>query len=143
MSVMFYYSPEFAAVTDDIEGYISSLVTYANYAYLNSDVNMHARLFKIMRYVQKSSLSLCRFQLSSRCFAFRNMWASSKRRTRTACLLNLHSTEVSTCVRRTAARKTNTSGTWHEEPPNSLSVPNKHISIKKRTANVGIVLFIV
>ena len=58
MSVMFYYSPEFAAVTDDIEGYIRSLVTYANYAYLNSDVNMHARLFKIMRYVQKSSLSL-------------------------------------------------------------------------------------
>ena len=35
---MFYYSPEFGAVTDDIEGYISSLVAYTNYAYLNSDV---------------------------------------------------------------------------------------------------------
>ena len=37
---MFYYSPEFGAVTDDIEGYISSLVAYTNYAYLNSEVNL-------------------------------------------------------------------------------------------------------
>ena len=39
MSVMWYYSPEFAAVTDDIEGYIGGLVAYTNYAYLNSDVS--------------------------------------------------------------------------------------------------------
>ena len=42
LSVMFYYSPEFAAVTEDIEGYMSSLVSYANIAYLNSDVNICA-----------------------------------------------------------------------------------------------------
>ena len=39
LSVMWYYSPEFAAVTDDIEGYIGGLVAYTNYAYLNSDVS--------------------------------------------------------------------------------------------------------
>ena len=38
---MWYYSPEFAAVTDDIEGYIGGLVAYTNYAYLNSDVSEH------------------------------------------------------------------------------------------------------
>ena len=43
LSVMWYYSPEFAAVTDDIEGYIGGLVAYTNYAYLNSDVSEHHR----------------------------------------------------------------------------------------------------
>jgi hypothetical protein len=36
VTVMFYYSPEFAAVTPDIEGYINGLVANANLAYSES-----------------------------------------------------------------------------------------------------------
>ena len=71
---MFYYSPEFGAVTDDIEGYISSLVAYTNYAYLNSEVNVHCTVAHLSKSVKPGRvLSRCRFQLSWRCFAFRNM----------------------------------------------------------------------
>lgn len=54
---MFYYSPEFGAVTDDIEGYISSLVAYTNYAYLNSEVNVHCTPVQ-KRETRRSSFSL-------------------------------------------------------------------------------------
>ena len=41
-SIKFYYTPEFAAVTPDVEGFVSQVVTEINMGYINSEVPLEA-----------------------------------------------------------------------------------------------------
>ena len=44
-SVMFYYTPEFAVVTPDIEGYIDQLIDETNQGYVNSKIPVRVKKF--------------------------------------------------------------------------------------------------
>ena len=49
LSVMWYYSPEFAAVTTSPEAYIAALIDSANAGYKNSNLNLRLKTFCIER----------------------------------------------------------------------------------------------
>ena len=46
---MWYYSPEFEAVTSSPEDYIATLINSANAGYKNSNLNLRLKTFRIER----------------------------------------------------------------------------------------------
>ena len=49
LSVNFFYTDEFEWVTADPEGYVNTLVAYANVGYVNSELDMELEIFCIQR----------------------------------------------------------------------------------------------
>ena len=49
LSVNFFYTDEFEWVTADPEGYVNTLVAYANVGYVNSQLDMELEIFCIQR----------------------------------------------------------------------------------------------
>ena len=52
-SLMFYYTPEFEAITADIEGFVDQIIDITNEGFINSEIPVRVRTFCI----EKANLS--------------------------------------------------------------------------------------